>query len=214
MAAMERRAAARLLGIVGLAGLLAAAPAGDPAVRRQRAAVELRVRPTSEAWAGPQPRPRTESGAAAPLTTTLSTTGPDPLAHVPLRPDRPEKLADDAELARVPASPPPPPPGAKPERVEVAPPPPPVEAAETVDAPAPDYPRTSRRKREQGTVTLLAEVRADGTVASCRVETSSGYPLLDQAALAVLPEWRFKPRLVAGTARPFTARVPFRFSLQ
>jgi protein TonB len=209
MVRMDRRLAALLVGSCGLAGFVAAAQADDPAARRDRAAFELRVRPTADAWAGPRPW----AAAPAPFTTALATTGADPLAHVPLHPDRSEKIADDAEVARAPASPPPAP-GSKPERVEVAPPPPPVEAAETVDAPAPEYPRTSRRKREQGTVTLLAEVRSDGTVASCKVETSSGFPLLDQAALAVLPEWRFKPRLVAGTARPFTARVPFRFSLQ
>jgi periplasmic protein TonB len=168
-----------------------------------------RLRRADDSWAGP--RPFAASAAPLPFTTPLSSTGADPLAHLPLLANR---IGEEPEAAREPASPPPPPPGARPERVEVAPPPPPIEAAETVEAPAPDYPRTARRKGQQGTVTLLAEVRADGSVASCRIETSSGFPLLDQAALAVLPEWRFKQRLVAGSARPFTARVPFRFTIQ
>lgn len=172
-------------------------------------ASELRIRRSDDSWAAP--RPVASNVAALPFTTPLSTTGADPLAHLPLHPS---KIGDESEVARAPASPPPPPPGARVERIEVAPPPPPVEAAETIDAPAPDYPRTARRKGQQGTVTLLAEVRADGTVSSCRVETSSGFPLLDQAALAVLPDWRFRQRLVAGSARPFTARVPFRFTIQ
>ena len=182
------------------------------AAGRNGGASDLRIRRTDDSWAGP--RPFASPAAALPFKTPLSTTGADPLAHLPLHPSR---IGDESEVARAPASPPPPPPpppGARAERIEVAPPPPPVEAAETIDAPAPEYPRTARRKGQQGTVTLLAEVRADGTVASCRVETSSGFPLLDQAALAVLPEWRFKQRLVAGSARPFTARVPFRFTIE
>lgn len=184
-------------GIVALVAWLAAAGSDG-------GALDVRIRPADDSWAGPRP---SSAGATMPFETPLSTTGPDPLAHLPLVANR---AGDEVEGSR---APPPPPPPSRREKIEIAPPPPPVEAAETVTAPAPEYPRTARRKRQQGTVTLLAEVRADGAVESCRVETSSGFPLLDQAALAVLPEWRFKPRLVAGEARPFTARVPFKFTL-
>jgi protein TonB len=181
---------------LAIASLLLAASAGD--ARAQA----VRIRPADATWAGPRPAPAT--GSLAPLSTTRA----DPLAHLPLQP-----RGAGAEVARAAPPAPPPTPKFRREKVEVAPPPPPVEAAETIDAPAPEYPRTARRKRQEGTVTLLADVRADGTVASCRIETSSGFPLLDAAAQAVLPSWRFKPRVVAGNAQPFVARVPFRFTL-
>jgi protein TonB len=165
---------------------------------------ELRLRPADDAWAAPLPMAAPADRAR--VATALATTGGDPLAHLPLRPGR---EVQEPLAAR--ATPPPPPPSFKKEKVEIALPPPTIEQAETIDAPVPDYPRQAQRKRQEGTVTLLADVRADGTVDGCRVETSSGFPLLDDAALAVLPTWRFKPRIVAGAAIPFIARVPFRF---
>lgn len=103
----------------------------------------------------------------------------------------------------------------------VTPPPPAEAAAEPIDAseamtlaaPAPVYPRRAIEQRIEGEVTLLALVRADGSVGACEVETSSGHALLDAAAKSALLRWRFKPRWRNGEARPFTARVPFRFTI-
>jgi len=69
------------------------------------------------------------------------------------------------------------------------------------------------RKQQEGRVVLLADVRADGTVEKVRVESSSGFPLLDDAAIDALERWRFKPRVANGKATPFVARVPFQFSI-
>ena len=86
-----------------------------------------------------------------------------------------------------------------------------LQDATTEYAPQPVYPRRAVEQRLEGEVTLLALVKADGTVGACEVETSSGHALLDEAAKVALLKWRFKPRFRDGELRPFTARVPFRF---
>jgi len=87
------------------------------------------------------------------------------------------------------------------------------DADATLSSPAPIYPRKAQVDHLEGEVVLLALVKADGTVEGCEVESSSGHDLLDQAARTALLRWKFKPRIVDGVARPFTARVPFRFTI-
>jgi protein TonB len=110
-----------------------------------------------------------------------------------------------------PSQPPPPPLVEGPSRDNAGSEPTPVEDAEPVFHPPPPYPRRAVELELEGTVVLLALVKADGTVASCEVESTSGHEILDEVARKALRQWRFKPRIVAGSARPFTARVPFRF---
>jgi protein TonB len=64
----------------------------------------------------------------------------------------------------------------------------------------PDYPPTSRRLGEEGSVVLQVLVGADGKVQDGKVQTSSGFPRLDEAALKhALRAWRFKPGTEDGT---------------
>lgn len=44
-------------------------------------------------------------------------------------------------------------------------------------------------------VTLQLQVDVDGSVSTARVGTSSGYPLLDDAALTLAPGMRFRPAM-------------------
>ena len=77
----------------------------------------------------------------------------------------------------------------------------------------PEYPLVARKKRYQGTVELEVLVRVDGSVGDARVFKTSGYPVLDKAALRAVVLWRFEP----GTqdARPVAMWVncPVRFEL-
>jgi protein TonB len=58
----------------------------------------------------------------------------------------------------------------------------------------PDYPPTSRRLGEEGSVILQVLVGTDGKVQDGKVKTSSGFPRLDEAALKhALRAWRFTP---------------------
>jgi protein TonB len=78
-----------------------------------------------------------------------------------------------------------------------------VRGPRLLHAPAPEYPRSSRRRGEEGDVVCRIAVAADGGVESVALERSSGFPLLDSAALRALAAWRFEPaqrdgRPVAG----------------
>ena len=88
--------------------------------------------------------------------------------------------------------------------VKPAPPPPPAAKAAVKKAPEidpkfkrrfqPEYPPTSRRLGEEGSVVLQVLVGPDGKVQDGTVQTSSGFPRLDEAALKhALRAWRFTP---------------------
>jgi len=78
----------------------------------------------------------------------------------------------------------------------------------------PAYPPLSRRLNEEGKVLLRVELDEHGSVSSARVETSSGFPRLDEAALAAVRTWRCTPARRDGRAVRAVAMQPFRFVLQ
>jgi protein TonB len=78
----------------------------------------------------------------------------------------------------------------------------------------PRYPAEAKRNRWEGTVTLAVEVSENGSVADVNVEESSGYPLLDQAALDAVRRWTFTPATEAGRPTRSRGRVPIQFSLR
>ena len=55
----------------------------------------------------------------------------------------------------------------------------------------PDYPARARRNGWQGTVLILVRCGATGEVVAVEVISSSGHPLLDDAALAAVRRWQF-----------------------
>lgn len=58
----------------------------------------------------------------------------------------------------------------------------------------PDYPASSRRAGEEGTVVLELYILPNGRVGEARVQKSSGYPRLDEAAVREAKRsWRFIP---------------------
>ena len=60
--------------------------------------------------------------------------------------------------------------------------------------PPPKYPGFAERNRFHGTVTVEILVDAAGSVTSAKLVKSSGYPILDEAALKVVKEsWKFPP---------------------
>lgn len=73
--------------------------------------------------------------------------------------------------------------------------------------PAPEYPMTSRKRGEEGRVTILITIQS-GRVTEASVERSSGFTRLDNAALQAVRRWIFDHQ---GTVR---ARVPVRFTLK
>jgi len=78
----------------------------------------------------------------------------------------------------------------------------------------PDYPRESRQRGEQGEVSLELDVDEHGAVGDVRVIRSSGYPLLDEAAVRAARAARFTPAKSAGRSVSSAARLTLEFRLK
>jgi periplasmic protein TonB len=76
---------------------------------------------------------------------------------------------------------------------------------------APQYPALARASRVQGVVILQATIDSRGNVESATVLRS--IPLLDQAALDAVRQWRFTPTLLNGMAVPVIMTVTVNFEL-
>ena len=85
----------------------------------------------------------------------------------------------------------PPPPKATPTRIKQGGN---VQQAMLIVHPTPAYPALARQARIQGTVVLHAIIAKDGSVQ--QLEVISGHPLLVQAALDAVKQWRYKPTLL------------------
>ncbi len=77
----------------------------------------------------------------------------------------------------------------------------------------PEYPPLSRRLGESGVVVLRVLIDEEGVPREVRVETSSGFTRLDEAASAAVRRARFVPHSEGGRTRAAVARVPIRFEL-
>jgi periplasmic protein TonB len=62
----------------------------------------------------------------------------------------------------------------------------------------PEYPEAARQQSVQGTVVLNLQIGADGSVED--VHAQSGPPLLAQAAIDAVKQWKFQPHMVDGHA--------------
>ncbi|BCA79872.1 energy transducer TonB [Desulfuromonas sp. AOP6] len=90
-----------------------------------------------------------------------------------------------------------------------------VEAAPLyADNPPPNYPRLARERGWQGEVVLRARVSRNGRVIHVRIEESSGYTLLDRAAVKAVKGWRFRPARQGRHPIEAEVRLPVRFTLQ
>jgi protein TonB len=108
--------------------------------------------------------------------------------------------------------------------LEDAPPPPapavadPVRLHSGIRAPvkltnvAPVYPPTALAVRLQGLVILEATIDVDGNVASAKVLKS--VPLLDQAAVDAVGQWKFTPTLLNGVPVSVIMTVTVNFKLE
>lgn len=90
--------------------------------------------------------------------------------------------------------------------------PPVIESVEYVRAPAPVYPSESNRRRERGTVLLRVLVDATGRPAEVRVERSSGFTRLDDAARTAVAKALFRPYEVNGVRQPSQVLIPIEFT--
>ena len=86
--------------------------------------------------------------------------------------------------------------------------------AERIGNTKPAYPTEALRQRWEGTTVLDVRVTTDGFVESASVYQSSGYAILDEAAVAACVGYRYLPRLVEGVAARAWLRQPFVWSLE
>jgi TonB family protein len=76
----------------------------------------------------------------------------------------------------------------------------------------PVYPPEAQAARVQGVVILEAVIATDGSVTSAKVLRS--IPLLDQAALDCVRQWKFEPTQLNGAPVPVIMTVTVNFTLQ
>lgn len=76
-----------------------------------------------------------------------------------------------------------------------------------------DYPAAARQARVQGKVVLDAVVEKDGSVTDVRI-VESPHPMLDEAAIAAVQQWRYKPILIDGAPARVRVRVTTTFGLK
>jgi protein TonB len=85
-----------------------------------------------------------------------------------------------------------------------------VEANLIHDVP-PQYPSEAGRERIEGTVVLLAVIGTDGAVKDVQLE--SGPPLLAQAAIDAVKQWRYKPYFMNGVPVEIDSRITINFTM-
>jgi protein TonB len=152
-----------------------------------------------------------------PIPEPAPTPEPVPEETAPPKPEEILTTTQSEEVAASQATP-------EPKKVEKKPTPQrptPVATAKTANVPQPVvirntppiYPETARRAGWEGRVTVRVEVSADGLPMSVALQKSSGYGVLDQAALRAVKGWRFQPRTMGGVAMAGTVDVPVNFTL-
>ncbi|MBK7997565.1 MAG: energy transducer TonB [Verrucomicrobia bacterium] len=80
--------------------------------------------------------------------------------------------------------------------------------------PEPAYPAAARRRRQQGVTLLAVAVSASGRAVRVVVKESSGYQMLDDAAVRAVVDWEFEPARSGAVAVASEIEVPVRFQLK
>jgi len=79
--------------------------------------------------------------------------------------------------------------------------------------PEPSYPPAARRRHQEGLVLISVGVTAQGRAEKAEIKQSSGYLLLDEAALNDGRDWEFVPARIGTNALASEIEVPVRFKL-
>ncbi len=86
--------------------------------------------------------------------------------------------------------------------------------SELADNRPPIYPADALNARIEGRVVLRLKISANGSVSSCRLETSSGHAGLDQSAIRAVANWKFAPARRAGEAVEHEILKAFNFVIR
>jgi len=85
--------------------------------------------------------------------------------------------------------------------------------APSLHNPPPRYPHAARRRGMQGRVLLHVEVMVSGHCGQIEVQKSSGYDMLDEAAVEAVKAWQFIPATHLGFPVQSWLHIPIRFEL-
>lgn len=80
--------------------------------------------------------------------------------------------------------------------------------------PPPPYPRIAKARGYQGKTLLNVLVGREGRVEEVTVAVSSGYRLLDEAAVKAVRGWLFEPAKRGPEAVAMWVKVPIRFQIR
>lgn len=78
----------------------------------------------------------------------------------------------------------------------------------------PNYPHRAVRYGQEGTATFHAKISSEGKVQQINLFRSSGFTLLDQAAITAVGKWVFEPALHNGIPIESWVEVPVNFVLE
>jgi protein TonB len=179
----------------------------------------LAAAPAPPAPALPSPSPRAVSSAAAapvvapdriaepspaPESTHVSDAGLPDIGTGPIGAALPEGIGSGTPPPAPPVvTPPPPPTFVRPGGV--------IREPRNLVHPAPIYPDIARQARVEGLVILEATIDERGEVTGARVLRS--VPLLDNAALSAVRQWRYTPTLLNGVPVRVLMTITFNFRL-
>jgi protein TonB len=85
-----------------------------------------------------------------------------------------------------------------------------VSQANLITRVQPVYPALAKQARIQGVVILEANISPEGTIENLKV--ISGHPLLQQAAIDAVSQWRYKPTTLNGEAVPVVTTITVNFA--
>ncbi|MBF0460771.1 MAG: energy transducer TonB [Magnetococcales bacterium] len=193
---------------------LIALPAPVPAAAQPAAPVSPPSAPPpvpQEVAVAPPPPVPPSTRAAVPPPPSKKIPGPQPVKI--LRPRIPTPVQAAARPAPAISASPGLPDTAMPPLTPVAIDQPPDRQATYANNPKPDYPPAARRLGYAGSVELTVAVTETGEVARVVIQRSSGFAVLDQAAMAAVSQWRFVPAQHNGQPIATTLTLPVRFQL-
>ncbi|MGD8175668.1 TonB family protein [Marinimicrobium sp. ARAG 43.8] len=212
---------APVLNVVNLptiSGSLVAPPPSQAEAQDSATAPAPAPAPQPESTPPPQPQPRETPPTITPESETPLE--PEPVVKPQVEPVPETAPAEEQEPVReattapsaaqsAPSSEAP----AVDENALEAPVTPPRADAAHLNNPAPVYPRQARRLRQSGVVLLEVLIMPDGSIGEIRIEQSSGFERLDDAAIEAVQHWRYVPASRAGQPIPYWYLQPIEFSL-
>jgi len=164
----------------------------------------LEIAPPPPKVEPPKPVPQAVQPKAAPRPAPANL----PVVQNPVPNSEPSADAVQVAQAQPPAPPAPPPAPPAPEPVTE-----PKGFAGYLNNPSPTYPPAAQLRKLQGRVVLKVHVLASGQPDSVDVAQSSGYDILDQAAIKAVTAWAFDPAKRGSKPIDGWVNIPINFKL-